>query len=81
MTIYRFSVEVGGIDPNEDGFEDRFYGSGVDDASICVSNGLICLAFDREASNEEDAILSAMRDIAKRGGKVNRITWDDPRTL
>ena len=80
MTIYRFSIEVGGIDPNEESLEKRFYGNGVDDASICVSNGLLCLAFDREAPNEEDAITSAMRDIADRGGKVNRITWDEPRT-
>ena len=80
MTIYRFSIEVGGIDPNDQGFENRFYGNGVDDASICVSNGTVCLAFDREARNEEDAITSAMRDITARGGKVNRITWDEPRT-
>ena len=41
MTIYRFSIEVGGIDPNEEGIEKRFYGNGVDDASVCVLNGVL----------------------------------------
>jgi hypothetical protein len=80
MTIYRFSIEVGGIDPEEENLENRFYGNGVDDASICISNGQVIIAFDREAVNEEAAILSASRDIVERGGRVTRVTWDNPRT-
>ena len=53
MTIYRFSIEVSGIDPNEMGLEDRFYGDGVDDALISVSNGRLVFAFDREATDAE----------------------------
>lgn len=81
MTIYRFSIEVGGIDPNEEGIEKRFYGNGVDDASVCVLNGVLFLEFDREARSEEDAIFSATRDIIERGGKVNLVTRDKPQTF
>lgn len=80
MTTYRFRVEVSGIDPDEEGFENRFYGNGVDDALIYVSDGHVFLAFDRKARNEEAAILSATNDIAQRGGSVARIMWDEPRT-
>ena len=79
MTIYRFTIEVSGIDPNQEGLEDRFYGNGVDDALIYVSGGHLFLAFDREAWNEDAAIRSATRDILERGGGIARVTWDDPR--
>jgi hypothetical protein len=80
MTVYRFSIEVGGIDPNEKDLEDRFYGNGVDDALIVVSDGRLTLAFDREAEDAEAAIQSAIEDIVKRGGKVARVEWSKPMT-
>ena len=79
MTTYRFHAEVDGI-PLEEGLENRFYGNGVDDVLIYVSNGHLILAFDREARDEEAALLSAKNDIAQRGGSVSRIIWDEPRT-
>ena len=80
MTIYRFSIEVSGIDPNETGLEDRFYGNGVDDALLSVSNGKLILCFDREAKDAELAINSAKDEIIKRGGNIARVEWDNPRT-
>jgi hypothetical protein len=79
MTIYRFTIQVSGIDPDQEGFEDRFYDNGVDDALIYVSGGNLFLAFDRESWNEESAIHSATRDIVDRGGAVEKVIWDDPR--
>jgi hypothetical protein len=78
MTMYHFTIEVNGIDPDQEGFEDRFYGNGVDDALIYVSDGRLFLAFDREAWSEEAAIRSAERDIAERGGRVAKIIRDEP---
>jgi hypothetical protein len=80
MTVYRFTIEVGGIEPEQEGLEDRFYGNGVDDALIYVSGGHLFLAFDREAWNEDAAIQSATRDIVERGGTVARVIWDNPRS-
>jgi len=79
MTIYRFTMEVAGIDPDEEGLEDRFYGNGVDDALIYVSGGRLFLAFDRESWSEDAAVRAATRDIVDRGGKVERVIWDEPR--
>ena len=79
MNIYRFRIEVGGIDPDEKDLESRFYGNGVDDALIYVSGGHLFLAFDREASNEEAAVRSASNDIVRRGGSVAKVIWDEPR--
>lgn len=73
MTIYSFTIQVGRIDPAQDGFEDHFYGNGVDDMLIYVTGGNLFLAFDREAENEESAIRSAMHDIAVRGGSIERV--------
>lgn len=80
MTIYRFSIEVTGIDPDDKSLESRFYGNGVDDAFISVADGRLKFAFDREAADAEAAINSAIDDIVQRGGHVTRINWDDPRT-
>src|SRR3954447_25945889 len=52
MATYHFTLEVSGIDPDVEGFEDRFYGNGVEDALIYVSDRRLFLAFDREAASE-----------------------------
>lgn len=79
MTIHRFSIEVSGLDLNEEGIESRFYGNGVDDALITISGERCVLAFDREAEDAASGLESAARDIAARGCGVVRIEWDEPR--
>jgi hypothetical protein len=59
VSIYRSTVEVDGLNPDEEGVEKRFYGNGVDDALFYIAGGKIFLAFDREAWNEDAAIQSA----------------------
>ena len=81
MTIYRFSIEVDGLDPEDGKREDRFYGNGVDDALIFITNGQLYLAFDCKAQDQGSAINSAINDIVQRGGSVRRVTWDQPRSL
>jgi hypothetical protein len=74
MNMYHFTMEVSGVDTEIEGLaEGLFYETGIDDALLYVSDGHLFLAFDREARNQEDANLSAERDIDERGGKVTRI--------
>ena len=76
MKMFHFTFEVSGIDPETEGFEDRFYGGGVDDASILVDNGKLLIGFDREAEDQESAIKSAAHDVEARGGHVTRVVID-----
>jgi hypothetical protein len=80
MTTYRFTLEVSGINSDQDGLAERFYGNGVDDALVYVSNGHVFLAFDRDADDERNAVKSAMQDIHQRGGTVIKVVWDTPRS-
>jgi len=66
-------MQVAGIDPDRDGFEDAFYGKDCDDALIAVVNGTLFLDFDREAESYESAVASATRDIGRAGGTVVRV--------
>lgn len=77
MTVFHFTIEVDGINADAPGFENQLCGSGVDDASICVTRGKVFLGFDREASNKEAALESAIRDVTERGGRVVNVAMDD----
>ena len=81
MTIYRFTFQASGMNNDQDGLAERFYGSGVNDALVYVSNGHVFFAFDRDADDEPAAVKSAMRDIHQRGGTVIHVVWDNPRTV
>jgi hypothetical protein len=78
MMTYRFTIEVSGLDPDQELLESRFYGNGVEDALVYVSGGHLFLAFDREAPDEKTAVLSAREDIVRRGGGVARVIRDEP---
>ena len=73
VNTYHFTIEVGGIDPEADGLEDRLHGSGAGDALIYLSGGRLFLAFDREAPNEGTAIDCAAHDVHRCGGNVVKI--------
>jgi len=70
MERYSFTMQVSGISPEGDGYEDALFEAGCDDALIAVIEGAMFLDFDRTASSYEEAIASAMRNIERAGGKV-----------
>src|SRR5262245_16595195 len=49
MKTLEFTIVASGLDPDTDGFEDRFFEAGCDDATIVVKRGAIILEFAREA--------------------------------
>jgi len=73
---FKFAVIASGLDPAEDDVFDRFYEAGCDDATIAFQNGHIIVDFTRDAASLEEAIASAIRDVAKTGAKVERIEPD-----
>ncbi len=68
-----FTLQISGIDPKRDDYEDALYGAGCDDALIAVVDDAIYLDFDREAATFNEAVESAKRDVERAGGQVVRV--------
>src|SRR5437660_5119090 len=77
MEKHEFTLILHGFSELTDDVEDRLFEAGCDDALLGVLDGTPFLDFTREASSLKDAILSAIRDVAKAGFEVVRIEPDD----
>lgn len=76
MTVHEFSIIAGGRDAFADGFEDRFFEAGCDDATISLQRGAIILDFSREAASFDAAVASALHDITRAGAVPERVEPD-----
>jgi hypothetical protein len=69
---FSFTLQIDGLDPNLEDYEDRLFLAGCDDALVAVINGQMFVDFDRQAASYEAAISSACSDIETAGGLVVR---------
>lgn len=76
MTTFEFSIIASGLDPEAEGFADRFFDVGCDDATISFQKGHIILDFAREAESIKEAICSAVECAQKAGAQVDRVEPD-----
>lgn len=77
MGKHNFVLIVSGIDPTlDDHAVDRLYKAGCDVATVSMQKGLMVLEFDREARNFISALFSAIADVQKAGGMIDRIEPD-----
>jgi len=77
MKKYNFTLIASGIDPElDENAINRLYEAGCDDATVSTQKGLIVLEFDREARNFISALFSAIADVQKAGGVIERIEPD-----
>lgn len=76
MPHFEFSLIVSGIDLDDDGFEDRLFEAGCDDALVSVVKGLVVLDFTRQEKNLAHAVDSAIKDVEGTGAKVVRLEPD-----
>ena len=74
MRTHTFIIVASGLDPEASDFEDRLFEAGCDDATVSLSRGRILLNFAREAKNY--ALASAVADVERAGGRVERIEPD-----
>jgi hypothetical protein len=74
MSHYSFTVQVSGIDPSRDDYENRLFESGCADALIAVIDGTLFVDFDRDADSYENAVRSAVRSVEAAGGNVVDVT-------
>jgi len=70
---YAFTLQVSGIDPRQEKYEDTLYEAGCDDALVAVIDGVLFLDFHREAASFEQAVQSARRNVERAGGKVVKV--------
>jgi transcriptional regulator with XRE-family HTH domain len=76
MKTHEFTIIASGLDPEMEGYEDRFFEAGCDDATLSFQKGVIIAEFAREAESFSKAVASAYEDILKTGAKVERVEPD-----
>ena len=72
---FTFTIKDHSVCSNE--MAEAIYANGGDDASVGSSGGAVHVAFDREADSLDEAIKSAVRDLAKAGYQVSHVEIDD----
>ena len=76
MKDHEFTIIASGLDLRDEGFEDRFFEAGCDDATLSFQKGVIILEFHREAVSFSKAVASAYEAVLRAGAKVERIEPD-----
>ena len=76
MKTFEFTIIATGLSPAEDGFADRFFEAGCDDATISFQKGVIILEFDREAKTFFHALRTAIANVQDAGAQVVNIEPD-----
>jgi len=76
MKTFEFSIIASGLDPEAEGFADRFFNAGCDDATISFQKGHIIADFARDAESIDEAISSAIECMEKAGTHVDRVEPD-----
>jgi len=69
---YEFSLVLAEPEVGDEG-ADKLYAAGCDDASILTRDGVTRLQFDRQASNLDEALASAIESVERGGFAVARV--------
>jgi hypothetical protein len=69
---YGFSLILSAYDVTDEE-ADKLYEAGCADASILTRDGVTRVQFDREASNLDEALSSAIHDVEQAGFAVARV--------
>jgi predicted DNA-binding transcriptional regulator AlpA len=63
VKVYNFTLILSHVDDTTPGLEDALFEANCDDALINFRNGTVFLDFDREGSDLESTIISAIKDV------------------
>lgn len=77
MNSFQFAIIATGLDTEANGFADRFYEAGCDDALVAFQRGAIVVDFDWEAETFFDAIATAIENVRSAGATVTRVEPDN----
>jgi len=73
MKTYLFTVTLADVAITSLDMADAIFVAGADDSSVGSREGLVTVDFDREAESLDDAIRSAIGDLAKAGYTAARV--------
>ena len=73
MTTWEFTAVLSGVEEISDELADALYEAGCDDATVGSSSGGAKVSFAREAPSLQEAIRSAIADVQKADGVVDRV--------
>lgn len=76
MKEHEFTVILAGVDVMTEDLSNRLYEAGCDDGSPYSSQGVAGVRFHRQAATLEEAIRSAVSDVAKAGVSVQRLVME-----
>ena len=75
-TTHAFTLILAGTSELSEGMADALYEAGCDDATPSSRDGVVSVAFDREAGSLGDAIGSAIEAVRQAGFRVARVEVD-----
>jgi hypothetical protein len=71
--VHRFTLILADIEDFDEEMSDRVYEAGCGDAALSSCEGVVTLDFNREAPSRDEAVSSAIADVAKAGYSVLRV--------
>jgi len=76
MKEHDFTLILSGVDVMTEDLSNRLYEAGCDDGSPYSSQGVAGVRFHRQAATLEEAIRSAVADVAQAGLAVERLVME-----
>lgn len=77
---FQFTLVLKHVSDKTDNLEDSLFEAGCDDALINYRNGAVYLEFDRESTNLEDAVVSAIKDVRSASIEID-VSYVSPENL
>ena len=77
METFEFQVMLAGVDQITGEMADALFSAGCDDGTPFSTGGMAGIGFSREARSLEEAVRSAIADVARAGYSVKRVESAD----
>jgi hypothetical protein len=73
MKLFEFMLILAGVEYTDSDMANALHDAGCDDGTLFSSSGKAAVGFSREASSLEEAVRSAIADVAHAGYSVSRV--------
>ena len=77
MKVFDFQLILDGVDRTDSAMANALYEASCDDGTLFSSRGEAAIGFSREATSLEEAVRSAIADVARAGFLVSRVEPTD----